>query len=646
MGFLNLFGNPGPKSQVQNQTQSQTQPPLTVKPLTTYLGSLLKEAGIEDIKTLPYNGKSVSYDAYPQIKPMEILGRYEAGLTQASYMSRLCYTANVRKMVGVNFINQTPIVFNTALSILRRNMNIQEEVDGASFNAMPYIGPASILYDKTKTHETPCYFQVVDYINYNGPSPYPGERVLYVTFRGTLSLKSAFLTDANITTRSATELFSVCSMEGVKGTDAFVDDINAAESYRFSPGIHPFGIHQGFVLNLAGMIGDICQTLERTLKSTPIDRIIVTGHSLGAANASVASLIFAGFKRAGVACLQRPKIHAMTFGAPKLFLDYTRLVYNRLLDGGFLTLDRVAGRMENLVLGMASAGVAIDLVPTIPPNLVHPGYMILKHEFKTQSRTGRSKNISDIREMFGAGGTKAAANNSALGKLKAYTIGTLKSYSEFNGLPYYAEFLACFEPAAGITQENYEKKFMNLPFATVYKGPGADNVVYEGVKALVKMVLGKMVVDSNQEGDVVEAKEEGKKEEKLEAAAVPSSNNALPNNSQAQAQAQAGGFALVSKAKQEYETGTLANGPNHVVYSCKKNISPFSCHLAYMGVGYGGLSAGDIGYSPPALSYFIVENGKILYSIPKGPNYGGKRKMKKTRRHKKLVKKSRRIQKH
>ncbi len=613
---------------------------LTVKPLTTYLGSLLKEAGIEDIKTLPYNGKSVSYDAYPQIKPMEILGRYEAGLTQASYMSRLCYTANIRKMAGVNFINQSPIVFNTALSILRRNMNIREEVDGASFNAMPYIGPATILYDKTKTHETPCYFQIVDYTSYGGPSPYPGERVLYVTFRGTLSLKSAFLTDANITTRSATELFSVCSMEGVKGTDAFAEDINAAESYRFSPGIHPFGIHQGFVLNLRDMIGDICQTLESTLKSTPIDRIIVTGHSLGAANASVASMIFAGFKRAGVACLQQPKIHAMTFGAPKLFLDYTRLVYNRLLDGGFLTLDRVAGRMENLVLGMASAGVAIDLVPTIPPNLVHPGYMILKHELKTQSRTGRSKNISDIREMFGTGGTKAAANNSALGKLKAYTIGALKSYSEFNGLPYYAEFLTCFEPAAGITQENYEKKFMNLPFATVYKVPGADNVVYEGVKTLVMQVLGKQVVDPSAQEDVMAAKEE--------AAELTSGNNLPPNNSQNSTNAQAGGFALVSKAKQEYETGTLANGPNHVVYSCKKNISPFSCHLAYMGVGYGGLSAGDIGYSPPALSYFIVENGKIRYNIPNVSSNlaGGKRKMKKTRRHKKLVKTSRRIRKH
>jgi hypothetical protein len=600
-----------------------------VKPLTTYLGTLLKEAGVPDITKLPYNGKQVDYSAYPSIHPMSILGRYEAGLTQASYMSRISYMANVRKLSSINFINHNPTVFNTALSIMRRNINLSDEVPGVSFNAKPFVGYGTVLYNKSKTHETPCYFQIIDYTNHSGPSAYPGERVLYVTFRGTLSMKSAFLTDANITTYSVTELLSKCAMEGMTGLDAFSEDISNAENYRFAPGIHPFGIHQGFVLNLRDMIGDICNTLEEILLSIPIHRIVVTGHSLGGANATVASLIFAGFKRAGVKCLQEPKLHCITFGSPKLFLDYTRHVYNRHLNQGILTLDRVAGRMGNLVLGMASAGTAIDLVPTIPPNLVHPGYMILKQEIKTQSRTGRSKNISDIRQMFGDS-SAVEKPGSAMGKLKSFTLGAIKSYSEFNGLPYYMEFLNCFETVPGITQESYEKKFMNLPFATVYKVPGADNVVYEGIKQLVMQVLGKPLNDSDFAKDSETVKEEPPLNIQLN-----EENTIAPNSPQS------GGFSFVSKLKKEYESSTLMNGPNHVVYSCKKNISPFTCHLAYMGVGYGGVSAGDIGYSPPTRSEFIVSDRKIAYVVPS--QQGGRKKTRSVRKvHKKLQRKTRR----
>ncbi len=591
MGLFDFFKTSAPNS-------------VSVKKLTTYLGTLFKEHGV-DPSTLPYNGSTIDFSSVPNFKPREIMGQYEAALTQATYMSRIAYNSNMQKLPAVQLINENPLVFNTGLSMIRRHLlTTYKSQNGFKVKSEPFIGNGTVLYDKKISHETPCYLQVVDYKNMTANCPYPGKKVLYITFRGTLSLKSAFLTDANITSRAVTELLKQCSMDGISGTGAFrheVYETAASTSIKNKLRINPFGIHQGFILNLRGIIGDICTNVDSIASNESIDRIIITGHSLGAANATVASLILGGFKRAGVASLQKPTIHCISFGAPKLFLDYTRNVYNSLLDGGYITIDRVANRMKNLAVGLTSMGVAIDLVPTIPPNFVHPGYMIRKQEIKTQSRTGRSKNITDIREMF-----------AGISPSREGLLGGIKSFSEFNGLPTYPEFLRCFSSP----DSEYEKLISYLPFGTLYPIPGKKQETYDYTKGKVSRIFnGESIEDTSESADEAAAKKAAAEEGAINAAAAGAV--AEEESSEGVVPEQTGGGPL----KNIYDKATSENGPNHVVYSCRKNISPFSCHLGYMGVSYGGLSIDSVGYSPPPLSFFIKEgDSTMVYTIPQKIN--------------------------
>ena len=605
MGFFNAFQKSSPDS-------------VSVKKLTTYLGTLFKEHDVDPTK-LPYNGTTVDFSSVPNFNPPEIMGQYEAALTQTAYMSRIAYNSNMQKLPAVQLINENPLVFNTGLSMIRRHlMTTYRSQNNFKIHAEPFIGNGIILYDKTATHETPCYLQVVDYTNMPTNCPYPGKKILYITFRGTLSLKSAFLTDAKITSRAVSDLLKQCSMGGKTGIEAFQREVDEATSSSSSMlnnlRINPFGIHQGFILNLMGIIGDICSAVDKIVSEESIDRIIITGHSLGAANATVASLIFGGFKRAGVASLQKPTIHCISFGSPKLCLDYTRNVYNSLLDGGYITLDRVANRMKNLAVGLTSMGVAIDLVPTIPTNFVHPGYMIRKHEIKTQSRTGRSKNITDIRQMFGG----ISPSGGGL-------LGGIKSFSEFNGLPTYPEFLDCFSSP----DSDYEKLISYLPFGTLYPVPGKKQETYEYTKNKVSIIFnGDSIEDTSETADKKDAETAAAEEKVINAAAAEVAST------EETSEGQTGG----GSQKNIYDKATSENGPNHVVYSCRKNISPFTCHLTYMGIGYGGLSIDSVGYSPPKLSYFIKNaDSTMIYSIPE--QTGGRRRIRKTRQRRRIYKK-------
>ena len=574
----------------------------SVKKLTTYLGTLLKEALI-DPTTLPYNGTTIDYSSKPDVNPRAILGQYEAALTQTAYMSRLAYNSNMQKFPAVQLINENPIIFNTGLSLVRRHlMGTYKSQSGKSIKCQPFIGDGVVLYDKSAGHDTPCYLQIVDYTGMPAGCPYPGKKILYVAFRGTLSLKNAFLTDANVSSRNVADLLETCSMAGIKGLDAFRDfvDFQAKSAIGVSAA---FGAHQGFVLNLMGMMNRVCEKVDEICQKGDIDRIIFTGHSLGAITGWLASFVIAGFKRAGVASLQKPTLHCINFGAPKGVMDYTRNIFNKLLDDGYITFDRVANRMENLVIGLASAGIAMDLVPTIPPNFVHPGYSILKHEIKTQSKTGRSKNITDIRQMYGA--------------IEPGGSGILTKYSEFNGLPAYKEFLACF---SNPMYDTYEKLISYLPFGTIYPIVGKKQATYDYVKNMVSSIFQEPVEDISEAGAIQEAQKEkeglqvstaGLSEEVEENPTAP--EQPLNNNPR---NPQNGGGAQ----KNIYTSATMKNGPNHIVYSCRKNIGPFTCHLTYMGISYNGVSIDSVGYTPPPISFFKVDKAtsKMTYIIPEG----------------------------
>ncbi len=598
---------------------------LKVKPLTTYLGTLLSPSYTSN-----------AYDGTKLANPnKEVVGRYEAVLTQASMLARLAYEINPVILAGAQFIHYNPLIFNTALSIIRRNNS--RFMTGDNFKQVIKRGPAdeaSVLYLQEGMEENGCYFQYVDYTKDN-TGPHKGESVLYLVFRGTASLTSG-LTDAKVTSKNLDELFSKASIVAsvvkdsktgkdidiyMTGSEAFKTEIAEADKYRSSiPGvsaINPFGAHSGFVTNMAHVMDLISSELGRYLKKYPaLSKIIVTGHSLGGANATLCAMTLAGFKKAGAVALKSVKLHCITFGAPKLLSDYSRNVFNAMLKAGVLTLDRVAGRMSNILVAGLSMGIAIDLVPTIPPNFVHPGYMILKTEIKTQSRTGRSKNISDLRKMFGDIDVEGGG-----------TFGFAKRWQNFNGLPTYPEFFSKFTTLPSITISDYSSGIKKLPFGTLYPIVGGQK--YKDVKALVDSVTNMQLDDTSEEGD------------KQAAAADPvvSQGDTSEESSSEEGdgdKAQAGGGPLTNA----YKADTVVMGSNHIVYKCDKNISAVSCHMTYLGISYGG-ALKNVSHTKSPYTHFDSIDGKIVMEAMAG----GRRHRRRTMKRKLMKRRNRKTRK-
>jgi hypothetical protein len=555
-------------------------PGVRIKKLTTYLDTVLPQ-GYTD---LPYNGKSVTVPDYSPY--LNAVGQYEAVLTQAAYFSRLAYEMNPVIASAMQLVTHNPVVFNTGLAMIRRKFSRYNQPTDMTVKRETELGKGCVLYKKHGIVETPCHIQVVDYRGKVSGCPHPGKKVLYISFRGTISLKSA-LTDAKAVFQNLGSLVQNCEMQGVRGNMAFAEYIQGAEQYRSTVPplnkVNPFGAHFGFIENLIPVMPDICKLLElEYLADNTVDKIVVTGHSLGGANATLAALVLAGFKRAGISCLQRPSLHCITFGAPKLLHDYSRNVFNSLLDEGILTLDRVANRMKNLVLAATSMGAAINLVPTIPPNMVHPGYMVLKTEIKTQSRTGRSKNISDLRKMF------AGISEGGLLGL------------QFNGLPTYTEFLNCFTRV--MTDGDYKSLIGKLPFGTLYYGSKEGS--YSKIKTIVATILQVSPESPELSATEVEAKEDASASS--EAAGVSGNTGEEAAVEEGEEGQQAGGGVLTDMYKQT----TVERGPNHIVYSCAKNISGLSCHMGYMGISYNG-GVKNVSLSRPPFATFLPEGNTL-----------------------------------
>ena len=84
--------------------------------------------------------------------------------------------------------------------------------------------------------------------------------------------------------------------------------------------------------------------------------------------------------------------HLITFGSPTLLSDTARNTFNKYLDSGFLTLDRVVSQ--------AAKTLVIDAIPSIPAGFTHPGYQPLKTEFFVEEKTGRAYQFKNIEGVF------------------------------------------------------------------------------------------------------------------------------------------------------------------------------------------------------------------------------------------------------
>jgi hypothetical protein len=215
--------------------------------------------------------------------------------------------------------------------------------------------------------------------------------------------------------------------------------------------------------------------------------------------------------------------------------------------------------------------------------------MILKPEIKTQSRTGRTKHISELRSEL--------ANITV--KKSLFSRVTSRNY---NPLPDYEEFFNKFldkDYSPGFTAESYSVLLSTSVLGTVRLNSGLATNIYTIIQKLTKLPMAEIVGADKQA-----EKQDKAAEEAVAAEPVPVPQevvNDLKETKDAVQQAYAkDGQALPGQVAEGqtgggwYENQTVLENPNQVVYSCSQITAPIpfaGCHMGYMGVGYTGAAA-------------------------------------------------------
>jgi hypothetical protein len=137
-------------------------------------------------------------------------------------------------------------------------------------------------------------------------------------------------------------------------------------------------------------------------------RLFLTGHSLGGAYASLFAFILAEAKATLPSMNKIKSFHLITFGAPCILGDNARNTFNRHLDSGLITLDRVVS--QRVASRSAATQVLLggvvgpnDVIPTIPVGFSHPGYRPLNNPVKNfyPEAKGRPYSIDNVRKFYG-----------------------------------------------------------------------------------------------------------------------------------------------------------------------------------------------------------------------------------------------------
>lgn len=143
---------------------------------------------------------------------------------------------------------------------------------------------------------------------------------------------------------------------------------------------------------------------------TDDSRLFLTGHSLGGAYASLFTFILAEGKVSNTLPFMNKvkSIHLISFGAPCILGDNARNTFNRHLDSGLITLDRVVSQRvaaRSAATQVLLGGIAgpNDVIPTIPAGFSHPGYRPLNNPLKNiyPEARGRPYSIDNIRIFYG-----------------------------------------------------------------------------------------------------------------------------------------------------------------------------------------------------------------------------------------------------
>jgi hypothetical protein len=467
--------------------------------------------------------------------PKHTFYKWEAQLAQCAYLSRLVYLPSTLFLRGALFLDYAPDVMNDVITQLEYS-NYKKSSFESLFVSQSIPAEAKEIHGAFFPRTGCALFQ-----HHNPASAINSQRTLYIVFKGSSSTRD-FGNDLKFAKMNVGD---IPQLAGLPGTT-----------------------HYGFYNHMKDELASILASVKQLGIGTGMDRIVITGHSLGGAMATLFSFILAHQKEKGESM---PQLHCVTFGAPNLFSDEARNSYNQLLIKGLLTLDRVTSNGD-VVIGLP--GVTFS----------HPGFNILKTELYPTAKTGRAVNIDDIRGVF----------------LGEKMVGS-------NLLPSDPVFWNLFTPLESDAGVALKDRIAD------YGRPDTLKVIKRRKnQAFVAFVLGYIPTV----GDMIPDPSPGEAE--AEAADIAAETASLPTTSQS-----GGAIFATTAAASIYKNQSLQQYPNRINYSCYKFLSASFCHAAYMGIGFlSAIRAPKIGASgivrkrePTQFTHFVGAGGALSPNV-------------------------------
>jgi hypothetical protein len=564
---------------------------------TTYLAYLLKQE----------TNKNKNKNKNNKTKTTQTVCKYEALLTQCSYLSRMAYTPAEVFCRMTQFLDLNPTDFNDYIRVIEKIM--ENKVSGkminyeCSYNSLWLMKQESyqslfnvpeIKAEQMTDENINGFFlrndlnmNVYIYYHHNEKSEFNNTPTIYVVFKGASSI-SEFL-------------------EGFKtlGPDLPLTELGInGTNERSKVGRGYVNLLKGDTSQSVPIIQAVFDKVKILLKKYTDSKIIITGHSIGSALA----VLFAFYYMKHPSKLTNP-VHLITFGETTVMNAFARNEFNQLLNsskkGSIFTYDRIESTTKK-----GGVGVWRNMFTKLPVDLNHAGYSILQSETFPFKTTGRTNEISELRALCGM-------FNDSDGK--PTTTNTENDTQGFINLFDYRDNFS------GNKLGSYKEKL---------------RVLFGTNKSSQYPIIKKALPDRKDN----EVENLFKQIEDLKA--VNESGKEVNGNSK-QSQSGGGLFSSISKFKnkkigivgmteenEKYKKLAEQMMPNQVIYDCNTKISLATCVGSYMGVSYmpvlrlpkiklvsrnNKLSKNRIILKKePKVNYTLYKIGDRLYSINDG----------------------------
>jgi len=571
---------------------------------------------LKDNKWTTYLAYKLNQDS---TNPVNTLLKYEKLLTQCSYLSRMAYCPADIFCRMTQHLDVTPNAFNNYIraieKIYERLFNYKCSYDSKYIQEHSKFSNYfnSISGDMPAPNNEPIGFFVQNkehmnvYLYVHGNT----EKTLFIAFKGSSSindfihdLKSAakedlFLSELSEVPNKSGEI-ELMGMQGgddpllhpgekygkktennksrqseqstleLKKNNSGELKLFIQQSQNNKKKITPGKAGYGFIHVLKPSIQEICKRIEE-LKSHNFDRIIITGHSLGGALAS----LFGYYLKKYNPNLVNVPIHVVTFGACCVFDAPGRNEFNSFLNisDPVFTLDRVTANFDPVIV--------------LPVDLDHPGYTLLRTELRAFTKTRRTNEIGEIRKMLGL--ERGYDGNDLLLSERFVDLFTnaqdFKGTGKFDTDLYREKFRIKFGTNAKEQQLILEKAM-----------PDAKPAEIRGLFKTIESDTGnKRYDDSDQQGGLHNPFSKEKREpQKL--------------------------------ATEKYKKNTETMMPNQIQYSCYKTMTMGVCHASYMGVSYmmvlrlPNVKGGYKAKKEPTKDYILYQKDRRIFSFASG-NY-------------------------